>query len=176
MLAVAATLGVVLVDRDPLLFPGLLLLCGLGGSLMASLRGRALWPHGRRVAVAGYIVLAIVGFVTGGVALGYRAQLFWGARWEENRNELVLERLGPLGEIRIDCDDVERVTEISAPERTISGPRRAVQFVVRTRSGQSYWSAPLYRRGRADSARETLVAAAGPRLERFLIGTSPLPQ
>lgn len=175
MLAVQGTTIAALVDRDPLFMPGVFLVCGLLASLAASLRGRAVWPKGRRLAVAGYLSLALVGFLAGGIALGYRAQLFWGARWDGSARELVLERIGPLDDIRIPMRNVEAVTEMLASEHGITGPRRSVQFVVHTRSGRTFWSAPLYHRAHADAARETLIAATNRKLERFMIGTEPLP-
>jgi len=160
----------VVLQADPLLVPALLLLTGLLGLLLASIRGRTATRR-RRWLRAGYSLLAAVAILASLGMATYRAQLFWAITWNGGSETLVLDRVSPLGEIRVPRSEVTAITEFSTPERSLSGPRRAVRFVVRTRSGENYWSAPLYSQVAIDATRLALINATRGRLERFLVGT-----
>jgi hypothetical protein len=167
----ADALDATLFSGDPLLVPGVLLVLALAAALAASVRRRHWAGRGRRVVVAGYAAVAFLALLVAGGCAVQRAQLFWGVHWEDDRRVLVLDRLSPLPDVRIARADVSGITEITAPERSLAGNRASAQFVVRTRGGADYWSAPVYRRGDAERARAQLVAGPG-RLERFTIGSS----
>lgn len=166
-----SALDATLFSGDPLLVPSLLALVGLSALLAASLRRRWLGVRGRRAAIAAYTVLAAVAFVVAAGSIANRARLFWGVSWEQDEGVLVLDRLAPLPDLRIPRADVSAVTEVTLPEIGIAGERPSAQFVVRTRAGVDYWSAPVYRRSEAERARRQLAEAPG-RLERFLIGSA----
>lgn len=161
-----------LFSGDPLLFPAILLVLGLAAALAASMRRRVFEVRGRRYAIAAYVALAGIASLAAGGTLAQRAQLFWGLHVESGARVLVLDRLPPLTDIRIARADVTSVTEVTVPERSLAGPRPAAQFVVRTRSGAHYWSAPVYRSNDADRARALLASVSGGRLERFLVGSA----
>ncbi|MDQ7088779.1 MAG: hypothetical protein Q9Q13_13390, partial [Acidobacteriota bacterium] len=82
----------------------------------------------------------------------------------------VLDRPLPLGQVQLDPAEVASVTEFSAVERGLTGKRRAVRFQVRTKDGESYWSAPLYGENAVDTTRLALLHATRGRLQRFLVG------
>jgi hypothetical protein len=157
-------------DTDPYLAPLMLAIAGLLACLLAARRWRMPPDAARRLMVGGCLALAVLAFAVGGALLARDAQLFWGARWESDGRTLVLERLGPLPNIRIPRNEVAAITEFSAPEHTLHGRELGVQFIVRTKAGAAHWSAPVHQRRRTDRVREVLIAATNRRLERFWVG------
>ncbi len=158
-----------MVNTNPYVYPGVLLLVGLLALLMVKVRLRlapARWP---RLVVGAYGVLVFAALAAGAGVLVARSQQFWGVRWDAAAHELVLERMLGLSAIRVPRGEIASITEFAAPERTVLGPRMSLQFVVETKSGASYWSAPVYRKAAAENARSTMIAA-GPRIDQFTIG------
>ncbi len=160
---------VLTVNTNPYVYPGVLLLVGLLALLMVKVRTRiapARWP---RLVVGAYGLLVVAALAAGAGVLVAHGQLFWGVHWDAASHELVLERMLPLSEVRIPRADLASVTEFAAPERTVLGPRMALQFIVQTKSGASYWSAPVYRNAAATNTRSTMIAA-GPRIDHLTVG------
>jgi hypothetical protein len=158
------------IGHDPYLVAAVLLISGLFALLLASFRRRTkperAWVSRLHVIVATVAILLCA-------HSAYRSSsLFWSASWDADARTLVLERPGPFGTVHLEADDVDRVVEIAAPERSVTGLRARVHFEVWTTSGEIFRSAPAYERQRADRARDVLVAAADQRLERLLIGSA----
>ncbi|HHN75524.1 MAG TPA: hypothetical protein ENK10_09875 [Acidobacteria bacterium] len=162
----------VILQPDPYLVPALLLLTGLAGLLLASIRGRSAATR-RRMVRATWALLAVIAMVASATMAFHRSQLFWEITWQEQSSTLVLDRPLPLGQVRLDRSEVMSVTEFSAVERSVTGKRRAVRFQVRTKDGDSYWSAPLYGQSAVDTTRLALLNATRGRLQRFLVGLPP---
>lgn len=159
----------VILQPDPYLVPALLLLTGLMGLLLASIRGRNA-SRRRLLLRAGYSALAAVALLTALVMGAHRASLFWEITWQGENQTLVLDRPLPMGEVRIDASEVADVLEFSAVEHSLTGDRRAVRFQVRTRTGEDYWSPPLFGEQAVSRTRLTLLNATKGRLQRFMVG------
>ncbi len=165
----------VVIQPDPYLVPAILLAAGLLILLIASVRGRTA-ERWRRLLRIGYGTAAVATLMLGTGMAVQRAPLFWGIEWNESQQTLRLERPLPLGAIEIPGDDVKSVMEFSNTERSLTGQTRITRFLVETKSGDSYWSAPLYHRSGAESTRLALLWATRGRLQRFQVGTAPLPE
>jgi hypothetical protein len=163
MTAVIALVRTSVGDSDPYIAPALLAACGAAALIFAWRRRTTPGPGGRtlrrRVFVGGLAALALVAFVIAGVDLAGSASLFWGVAWEGDNEVLVLERMGPLGSIRIPRADVASVGTLPSREHTLAGSHAAMLFVIHTRSGASYWSAPVRSRAQIDRVQETLAQA-----------------
>ncbi len=165
----------VIIQNDPYLAPAILLAAGLLILLLASVRGRTA-HRWRRVLRASYATAAAATMLMGsGMAL-HRAQLFWGIHWDENQATLTLRRPLPLGQIELPGTQVKSVTEFSNTEHSLRGPLRVTRFEVRTKSGERYWSAPLYHREEAAQARNALLWSTKGRLQRMQVGQGTLPE
>ena len=168
-------LGSAFSSPAPYLVPQVLALCGFLSLLFFSLRGRlapARWVRALRVA---YLTLALAFFTSAAVGGASSALQFHTVRWAGNA-VLVLNRPAPLGPIALPKSVVASVTEFAIPERTLLGKvRPSVQYEVITRSGESYWSAPLHERERVNALRNALIAATDGRLMRFRVGRNALP-
>lgn len=160
----------VLADTNPYVAPALLAVSGLAASWLALRRRRQVAPAVRRTLAWACFVLAGLAFLLGGALLARDAQLFWGAHWEDGRQVLVLERLGPLPNIRLPRGELQAVTEVGAPEHILFGRQSSVQFAVHTRAGRSYWSSPIHRRALVERARAMLMIGPDRPVERFRIG------
>lgn len=156
---------------DPYELPAVLALLGLLTGLLASMRGRNAPVHRRRplrwaYALAGSLALVL------GLGLGVQqARSFWDATWDAEREQILLERPFPLGDVRIPSERIDYVSEVSAPERTLAGVQRVVRFEVRLQDGSGYRSAPFVAGDRLPATRRALAFANEGRLQRFLIGT-----
>ena len=164
---------------DPMLAPAALIVCGLAATWLAvSLRrratrrshaGRPATPGVGRAVLLGYVVIALSTFALAGVEIVQRGSVFWDARWDDH-GTLVLERWGPIPDVRLEKEQVATITEFSNRERNMSGRRRVVRFMLQTRVGESHWSAPMARPNDVASMRELLIVATDRRLSRFTVG------
>ncbi len=127
-------LDATLFSGDPFLIPGLMLVLGLTAALAASLRRRVWAGRGRRAAVVGYGLVAVLSFLVAGGCAFHRAQLFWGLRWEDNRRG----RPRPYGR-----DSSVRASRASALAGASSSTRRrcgaARSVCPRRCSSAPYW-------------------------------------
>lgn len=139
--------------EHPHLVPLLLLATALAATAWPVVRQRLGWP-GHRVVRPACLVLAGLALLTGAGVLSQHARLFRGVRWDGQ--VLVLDRMAPLADVRIARADLDDLGEIRDTQRTWSGPRPTVQFVIWTRAGRTYASAPVPT-ARAESVRRALT-------------------
>lgn len=157
----------------PLLTPAFLLLAGSGAAMAAWRRRHA--PRAPRVVRAIYAVLAVTALTTGGWLAADRAQRFGAARWDDGRQQLVLDHPFPIPDTELPLAEVKEITELQAPIHTAFGIKRAAEFEIATRGGRSYWSLPVYRERDRRLLLAALRPASGGRLARMLVGRAQLP-
>jgi hypothetical protein len=156
---------------DPYELPAALTVLGLLAILLASLRGRTALPQRRRRLRWCYGVVGALAIAMGlGVGVQH-ARAFWSAEWDGQTSQIRLDRPFPMSDVHLPARRVDYVSEVSAPERSISGVRRVVRFEVRLHNGDSYRSTPFRGTEELDGLRRTLAAANGGRLQQFLIKT-----
>lgn len=156
---------------DPYELPAALTVLGLLAVLLASLRGRTAAPRRRRVLRWGYGIAGGLAIVMG---LGFgvqHARAFWSAEWHGATSEITLDRPFPMSDVRLPARRIDFVSEVSAPERALTGVERVVRFEVRLINGESYRSTPFRGPQDLDGLRRTLAAANEGKLQRFLMGT-----
>ena len=156
---------------DPYELPAALTVLGLLAALLASLRGRTAVPGRRRVLRWSYGIAGSLAIVMGlGIGVQH-ARAFWSAEWHGATSEITLDRPFPMSDVRLPARRIDFVSEVSGPERALTGVERVVRFEVRLNNGESYRSTPFRGARDLDGLRRTLAAANDGKLQRFLIGT-----
>lgn len=154
----------------PYEFPAVLAVLGLLTVLLASTRGRsAAKERTRRLLRLGYGGAGLLALSLGLWLGGQHAMAFWAVSWSAEDAAIVLDRPLPLGDVRLQAEEIEYVAEVSAPERTLSGVSRVSRFEVKLTSGDRYMSVPMRDEGQLDPWRRSLAAADGGRLQKFRI-------
>ena len=154
----------------PYEFPAVLALLGLLAVLLGSTRGRsARKERTRRILRWGYGGAGLLALAMGLWLVGQHAVAFWAVSWSPEDAAIVLDRPLPLGDVRLEAEDIEYVAEVSTPERTLSGKSRVSRFEVKLTSGDRYMSVPVKDEGQLDPWRRSLAAADGGRLQTFRI-------
>ncbi|GEM_PF-5376329 len=155
----------------PWLSVGAVFVCGVLASWLVARTHRS---HGHPAIKVALTLIALVGFSFSGALAAYYGSLIWGIEYRADRNALVLERLAPLPPVLIQTSEIESALEFRVPEHTLFGARNGVSYEIRTKSGDRFWSSPVYSEAEVSLARKQILAATNNRMQRFQIGPGSL--